>query len=219
MRRAYFVFAPAAVLVLIMSSPATASGPAASATKFSPLKAYTVVYKVSGAQNGTVTQYSRQYGLEQSQVNDLALGNGARNRVHLITRGASITSYDPDTRRAGTTANPGYQTLRAAVNGKGDTDLPGALLKVLGFTPTGRMDQIAGEPCMVWDSSALSQTRCVSADGIALRVHLAVPGADITQTAIKVSRGDPGPGAVYAVPTGIAIAPVSGMGALPGVGR
>jgi hypothetical protein len=187
--------------------------------KFSPLESYTVVYTVSGPQSGVVTQHSRKYGLEQSQVNDLGLGNNARNRVQLITLGDRIISYDPLTRRAASTANPGYDDLIMAARGKTDAELPAALLRTLSFEPTGRMQNLAGETCLMWESRRLAQSRCVTADGIALQTRLMLPGATVVQTAQTVRRREPGPDAAYMVPVGTAVPNVQSLTELPGVGR
>jgi hypothetical protein len=186
--------------------------------KFSPLEAYTVVYDVSGAQTGSYTQHSRKFGLEQSQINDLSLGGNVRNRLQLMTLSDRIVSYDPLTRRAGSTANPGYARLTTAAAGKSDADLPKVLLQTLSFAPTGRMQNLAGETCMMWESRTLQQSRCVTVDGITLQTRLTLPGAAIVHTARSVRRGDGGPEEAYRVPNGVAVQEVPTMKDLPGVG-
>jgi hypothetical protein len=188
------------------------------AVKFAPIEAYTVVYDMTGAQNGTLTQHSRRYGLEQSHINDLALPNGGRNRTQVVATGDRIISYDPNTRRAGATANPAYATFVAAASGKSDADLPKALLQSVGFIPTGRMQNIAGETCMVWENRTLQGTRCVTNDGVLLQARLNRPNAMLTQTARAVRRGDAGPNEAYVVPAGVTVTEVKSMAELPGFG-
>ena len=65
------------------------------APRFSPIEAFTVVYTVTGPQTGRYTQHSRKFGLEQSQINDLALGNNVRNRAQLMTLGRCSRAF-PD---------------------------------------------------------------------------------------------------------------------------
>jgi hypothetical protein len=189
------------------------------APRFSPIEAFTVVYTVTGPQLGRYTQHSRKFGLEQSQINDLALGNNVRNRVQLMTLGDKIVSYDPLTRMAASTTNPGYEQLRLAATGKTDAELPAALLRALSFEPTGRMQNLAGETCLMWESRQLSQSRCVTIDGITLQTRLNIPGNAIVQTASAVRRGDPGPESAYMVPPGMTVQQVQSLTELPGVGR
>jgi hypothetical protein len=187
--------------------------------KFSPVEAYTVVYMVTGPQSGNLTQHSRKFGLEQSAINDLSLGNNARNRVQLMTMGDRIISYDPLTRRAGSTNNPGYQQLLTAATGTPDAELSNALLRALGFAPSGRMQTFLGETCLVWESQQLMQSRCVTPDGINLQTRITLPGATTVQTVRTIRRGDPGPESAYSVPQGTQVMPVASMRELPGVGR
>jgi hypothetical protein len=189
------------------------------APKFSPIEAYTVVYTVTGPQAGRYTQHSRKFGVEQSQINDLSLGNNVRNRVQLMTLGDRIVSYDPLTRMAASTTNPGYEQLRQAAAGKTDAELPAALLRALGFETNGRMQNLAGETCVMWEARPLSQSRCVTPDGITLQTRLNIPGNAIVQTAVAVRRGDPGPESAYMVPPGMNVRQVQSITELPGVGR
>jgi len=190
----------------------------AQSVKLSPVESYTVVYSVSGAQSGTLTEYSRGFGIEQVQENDLTLPGGLTSRVRLITRADIVVSYDPTSNRAGSIANPSYARLAATAAGKDGRDLTNALLQSLTFVPTGRMENYAGEACMVWESSQLSQTRCVTPDGIAVHMRIAAQGVEIERTAQSVARGEPGPDSVYAPPDGVNVAPVASMNLLPGLG-
>jgi hypothetical protein len=187
--------------------------------RFSPLESYTAVYNVTGLQTGTITEHSRKYGAEQSRINDINLGNGVRNRMQLITAGDRIITYDPAVNRAAAMANPTYQALAKVTAGKDPADLPKVLMQALSFVPTGRMQNIAGETCMIWESQRLSQTRCMTQDGIALETRVNAQGVNIVQTASSVRRGDPGPETAFAVPAGVQVPEVKSMNELPGAGR
>lgn len=204
--------------VLIVAYVMVNAAAQAQEVKLSPIEAYTVVYTVSGQQSGTLTQYSRSFGVEQAQVNDITLQGGAMNTVWLITLGDTITSYDPATQRAGSMANSSYAQLAAVTAGKDGEELVSVLLQALSFTPTGAMQNHAGEACAVWESTQLSQTRCVTPDGISLRIQIGTPGAGVEQMARSVSRGDPGPDNFYRVPEGVDITPVNTLNQLPGLG-
>ena len=202
------------IVVCVMASTATQ----AQEVKLGPVEAYTVVYTVSGLQSGTITQYSRNFSVEQVQVNDLTLPGGAMNTVRLITQGDTITSYDPATHRAGSMSNASYAQLAAVAAGEDGEQLVSILLRALSFAPTGVMQNYAGEACTVWESAQLSQTRCVTPDGISVRIQIGSPGAGVEQMAQSISRGDPGPEHFYRVPEGVDITPVNALNQLPGLG-
>jgi hypothetical protein len=81
------------------------------------------------------------------------------------------------------------------------------------------MQNLVGETCMMWESRTLSQSRCVTSDGVVLQTRLALPGTVIIQTARMVRRADPGPETAYHVPAGVTVQQVATMNELPGVGR
>jgi hypothetical protein len=72
---------------------------------------------------------------------------------------------------------------------------------------------------MIWESQRLSQTRCMTQDGIALETRVNAQGVNIVQTASSVRRGDPGPETAFAVPAGVQVPEVKSMNELPGAGR
>ena len=187
----------------------------AQTVKLSPVDSYTVVYDVTGARTGSSIQYSRKFGLEQSQVSDFTAGK-VRDRLQLVTLRDKIVSYDPDTKRAGTTPNPSYDGLSVAAAGKDGGALVKALMQALTFSVTQTVQTVAGERCTLWRSDTLAQTRCVTDDGIVLETRT-MAGGTVVQRAREVRRGDAGPDSVYAAPAGVVVVPVKSMDELPGV--
>ena len=189
------------------------------AVHLSPIESYTVVYNVTGLQTGTITQHSRKFGAEQSQVNDLAIGNGLRSQLQLIMLPDKIITYDPASGRAGATTNAAFKLLSAVAAGKEGADLPKAVLQAAMFVPTGRMQNLAGESCMVWENKQFGLTQCMTQDGIALDTRQTLQGATIVKIATAVRRGDPGPESAYAVPAGVQVQDVKSANELPGPGH
>jgi hypothetical protein len=202
------------VLLTVLATSAAAQP----AVRFSPVESFTVVYNATGLQSGTITQHSRKFGLEQSQINDVTFANGMRNRMQLITLGDKIITYDPAANRAGATPNPAFRRLTAAAAGKEGNDLSKALLQAVNFVPTGRMQNIAGETCMVWENKQFSLNQCATQDGIVLETRQTIQGATMIKTATAVRRGDPGPETAYSVPAGVQVQDVRSLNDLP-VGR
>jgi len=165
--------------------------------KFAAVPSYTVIYDVRGAETGTITLHSRKYDTEQVQI--LALTkNGKTSNTRVVTKNEKIFVHSAGlpVREA---LNEGYAKLVKAASGKAGNTIPKAMMQSLGFVPTGAQETHAKESCRVWESKTLKQKRCVTEDGIAIKVQINVGGKDMIQTARSIARGNSGPDSAYQV--------------------
>jgi hypothetical protein len=163
------------------------------------IESFTVVRKLEGMQTGTVTEHVRDWGNERVEIRDTEIniaGFRQTQKQRVISQGDSIVSVDLQAGTATRTKNPMYADMAKAGPGVGK-----AFIEQMGGRATGESAEYAGQACQVWKIAQLGQTLCLTEDG--LNLHSANQLAQISETAIEVRLGDPGPDAAYQVPEGI----------------
>jgi len=202
------------VFTVVFGSPAFAAD-----VKFSPLAAYTVVYQATGIHSGTVTDHFNRYGTEQVTINDLYYPSGRHDRTRIIALDDTVYSVDENTSRIGWLKNSTYQRLVELSAGKDGERLVDSTLTFLGFDPQGTAESYLGQPCRVWSNFVIKQSRCVTADGIVLRVTTDTNIGPAVRIAREVRRGDPGPESAYRLPPGAPMQRVDRVRDMPGLHR
>lgn len=182
--------------------------PDARSVKLHPVEQFTVSYKFEGEENGTSTEYWRDWGQRYVELRKTTLSvGGAKEQVNerVITDGAQVTTIDVPTRTATRRRNPMYGPLVEKLRGKKVKDLAELMMTAMGGKATGETATYAGEKCNFWSLPEMNSTQCVTDDGITLFIRINAPGFIETITATEVRRGDGGPDSDFVVGPEIAV--------------
>lgn len=181
----------------------------AAAPKLHPIEAYTIVYALEGAQAGTITQYSRDYGnqtAEIAQVEIRAAGRVFTDHKQIIADGEWLTTVDLSKKTASRVPRPKLEDLNPKLKDRDPHEVAREMIQAMGAKPTGKKLQYAGEPCDVWtQTQGFAITLCITSDGLTLYSQTNVGGMIAKRTATAFKRGDGGPDSAYKVPAGMSV--------------
>ncbi len=174
-------------------------------SRFYRVESFTLVRKLEGIHSGTVTEHVRNYGNERAEIRDVETriaGFTQKDHTKTITRGAEITTVDLSAGTASRMDNPFYAAMVQNMKGDG-LEFGARMMRQMGGKPTGKTREIAGHECDVWEGAQMNQTMCVTEGGITLQVSS--EQVNVSDTAIEVRMGDPGPDDAYEVPEGMVV--------------
>lgn len=212
--------AGSAVVLCLAAAPALADPK----VQLTTVEKGTVVHKLSGLQEGTVTEYWKDFGKARVEITESRvkmLGVAVATHQKSIIEGDLVTTIDLDHHTVTRSHNPLYHAVVAGLDTKNGPPSGQDLYRSMGGHETGQTAKYAGETCHVWVIQEAGTRICVTDDGIVLMSETDLNGKPITRTAVAVHRGDPGPPEAYEVgaaeaadpaPTG-AGAPARGSGA------
>lgn len=165
--------------------------------RFYPIEAFTIVYAHQGMQSGTTTVHTRDYGRLRAEWRELTMsfaGIVQQQKERVVIDGPSVTTIDLKTNTATRIKNPMYDNILAGMEryGGDGVETGKAFMRGMGGVETGESKTIAGEVCAVWQIPQLSQTHCITEDGLALEIASAMMGMQMSQVATEVRRGDGG---------------------------
>ncbi len=176
--------------------------------KLHPVKEFTIVYELSGMENGTITHHSKNWGFNQVQIKDATMNFMGMNQVtkqRSVTNGPEIITIDLATNQATRFQNPMYESIADAFEGKDPMEVGEEFMTSMGGVKTGETKEIAGEKCEVWSVAQMGSTSCVTKDGLTLSMTADMMGMKMEQVATEVRRKDSGPKEVYEVPEDITV--------------
>jgi len=177
-----------ATMIAMFASVAQANE---STPRLHPVEKVCVEYEHSGQmQSGSSTRCHRDYGYEIYEIQNLSMGLAGitqTQRQHNITIGDTIYAIDPETNTGTKTRNPMYDGIVRSVGESSVEELSEHLLSVMGMTPTGRSKSIAGETCIIHDSSMLGSA-CLTDGGVLLEQE--VLGNTMRATSVTYDEGD-----------------------------
>ncbi len=162
---------------------------------------FTLVYKLTGQQSGSVTEHNRAWGRKRVEINDTVLtvaGMTQKTRTRVIYDRASIITVDPDTGAATTTVNPMYDQLIGAMRGRSGVEMGKEMMVAMGGQSTGEQGSFAGQACEYWTVAAVGARSCVTPWGATLKQTTTFAGVTMDREAIEVRIGDGGPDDAYA---------------------
>jgi hypothetical protein len=162
----------------------------------------TVIHKLSGLQEGTVTEYWKDFGKSRVEITESRvkmLGVAVATHQKSIIEGDLVTTIDLDRHTLTRSHNPLYQAVVAKLDPKKGPPTGQDVYRSMGGHQTGETAKYAGETCHVWVIEEAGSRICVTDDGIVLMSETDLNGKPITRTAVEVHRGDPGPPEAYEV--------------------
>lgn len=185
---------------------------AQAAPKLHPVKAYTIVYALEGAQAGTITQHSRDYGNQTAEISQVEIRVAGRvfpDHKQVIADGEWLTTVDLGKKTATRVPRPKLEDLNPKLKDRDPQEVAREMFQAMGANPTGKKLQYAGESCELWtQTQGLAITFCITSDGLSLYSQASVGGMTATRTtrtATTLKRGDGGPDSAYKVPAGISV--------------
>lgn len=196
-------------VVLCLSAIPAAADPK---VHFTTVETGTVIHKLSGLQEGTVTEHWREFGKSRVEVTAARVktpGGTVETHRKSIIDGDLVTTVDLDRNTVTRSRNPLYQAVVGRMAAKDAAASGNDLYRSMGGHETGETGTYAGETCRMWTIEEAATRMCVTDDGIVLMSQTDLDGQVVTRTAVEVHRGDPGPPDAYEV--GIAAAPATGQ--------
>jgi len=181
----------------------------------------TVVHKLSGLQEGTVTEYWKDFGKARVEITESRvkmLGVAVATHQKSIIQGDLVTTIDLDHHTITRSHNPLYQAVVAKLDTKNGPPSGQELYRSMGGHETGETAKYAGETCHVWVIEEAGTRICVTNDGIVLMSQTDLDGKPVTRTAVEVRRGDPGPPEAYEVGVAEAADPAPTGAGAPAMG-
>lgn len=169
---------------------------------FYGVEAFTILSTQTGTEAGTVTEYSRNWGLERSEVFETSVRRGMRSvekrerKVYLDGRVTTINALNGRSRSADATIQ--RQVIEASRSRRPE-DAGASIMAAVGGTATGETGRFAGHDCTYYKNRAIGSTVCVTNWGGTLHLRVQFLGADYERTATEVRLGDGGPDSVFAL--------------------
>jgi len=197
-----------AVVLCLAAAPAAADP----RVQLTTVEKGTVIHKLSGVQEGTVTEHWKDFGRARVEITDAhvkMLGVAVDTHQKSIIEGDLITTVDLDRNTVTQSRNPLYQAVVGHMDAKDAAASGTDLYRSMGGRETGETGTYAGETCRVWTIEEAGTRICVTDDGIVLMSQTDLGGKQVIRTAVEVHRGDPGPPDAYEV--GIAAKPDPGQ--------
>jgi hypothetical protein len=162
----------------------------------------TVIHKLSGLQEGTVTEYWKDFGRDRVEITESRvkmLGVAVDTHQKSIMEGDLVTTIDLDRHTVTRSHNPLYQAVVTKLQTKNGAPSGQDLYRSMGGHETGETARYANETCHMWVIEEAGSRICVTDDGIVLMSETKLDGKPVTRTAVEVRRGDPGPPEAYEV--------------------
>lgn len=190
--------AGAAVVLCLFAAPAYADPK----VQLTSVEQGTVIHKLTGVQEGTVTEHWKDWGrarVEITQAQVTLMGVAVDTRQKSVIEGDLVTTVDLDRNTVTQSHNPLYEQVAHDMERKDAATFGADLYRSMGGQDTGETATYAGESCRVWIMQEAKQKLCVTEDGIVLMSETELGGKRVTRTAVEVRRGDPGPPDAYRV--------------------
>jgi len=208
----------AVVLCLVAAAPAAADPK----VQLTTVEKGTVIHRLSGVQEGTVTEHWKDFGRARVEITDAqvkVLGVAVDTHQKNIIEGDLITTIDLDRNTVTQSRNPLYHAVVGSMEGKDAAAVGKDLYRSMGGRDTGETDTYAGETCHVWVIEEAGTRICVTDDGIVLMSQTDLGGKQVVRTAVEVHRGDPGPPEAYQVDAAAAPPPGTIGAGAPALGH
>lgn len=172
--------------------------------KVFPFKTGIIEYKQEGNAKGTHVKYIDEYGYKQADYTEtetkiFGFTNKESNGVILV--GSKVYSIDYATNTASTAVNPVYSTY-ANSDGADYDEIGRESMAALGFSNSGKTENIAGKKCEIWQGSL---GRIWVWKSLALKSETTILGINITEIATKVTINTSVPSSKFEVPENIEI--------------
>jgi hypothetical protein len=177
--------------------PAAATAPG---DRFYDRQAFTIRYRLDGAQTGTRAEYVRDWGRLRATEDDTVMqimGMAQPVRQRQVIEGPMIYTVDLTTNAVTAMENPIYSALITEMRGQDPVAFGKAMMRRMGGTETDETGRFAGHDCTYW--TLLGGRTCVSDWGGVLHTETGVAGFQIVQTATEVRLGDGGPDSAFVV--------------------
>lgn len=180
---------------------AIAAGTAAAATpppKMHPVRAFTIVHKWSGSVTGTETEHSDAFGHRRSIITQMEMRVGrqvVKTHTRAYTVGDTTVTIDFINGTATRARNPLYARIAERMRTQRAEDFGIALIRSMGYQPTGATKTVAGERCAVWKGP--TGDTCFTSDALTLETSQMMGTMRATRTATSIRRNDPGPPSAY----------------------
>lgn len=186
---------PAALAALIAIG---ATGAAAPTPRLHPVKAFTIDYTWRGAISGSETEHSDAHGYRRSTITKTEMrmaGQVIRTNTRAYSIGETIVTIDYARGTASRARNPIYARIVERTRTQRIENLADALIRAMGYQPTGASKTIAGERCAVWKGP--TGTTCFTSDALTLETTQMMGPVQATRVATRIRRNDPGPDSAY----------------------
>lgn len=184
-------------MIAVISQPTTA---AAAEPCFYGEDAFTIQYKLSGTESGTLTEHVSACGRKRVEIQDSKIsmmGITQTTKKRTIYEGAEIITIDDNSGAITKGENPLYAKLVASMEGKSGVEFGEQMMQQMGGRKTGETGNYAGQDCQMWEIASLGSKSCVTPWGATLFASTNVMGMASAREATTVKIGDAGPPAAY----------------------
>lgn len=162
---------------------------------------FSIVYRLSGQQEGAVTEYNRAWGRQRAEITDTVMriaGRTMKTRTRAIYDGPNIATVNLDTGATTTTVNPMYDQLVGAMRGRTGVEMGKEMMVAMGGQATGERGTFAGQACEYWTVPSFGARSCVTPWGATVKQTTTFAGVTIDKEATAVRVGDGGPDEAFA---------------------
>lgn len=163
-------------------------------------ESFTVEFKLTGMETGSITEHVKDCGRKRVEIRDSSMtmsGMTTVQKKRTIYDGDQIITVDSVNGAVTKTTNPMYDQLVESMGSQGGVEFGKQLMQQLGGQDTGKTATYAGTECQIWEIPTLSTTTCVTAWGATLQNSVTMMGMTSDREATKVELGNPGPEQAY----------------------